>query len=107
MQQVAESIVDTTDGKLDVLVVTHEHWDHLSGFLQAQAIFEKLEIGEVWVAWTEDPDDELATELRARKRKRLRGLVRRRSSPRRGTRPRPGGRKASSTRCSASTASAA
>src|SRR5439155_5787848 len=52
-----------------------EYWDHLSGFLQAQQVFEQVKVDEVWVAWTEDPDDELATELRARKKKRLQGLV--------------------------------
>lgn len=75
MKKVAQNVLQETGGRLDVLVVTHEHWDHLSGFLQAQEIFEQLKVGEVWVAWTEDPDDELATELRARKKKRLQGLV--------------------------------
>jgi hypothetical protein len=75
MQKVVQNISDTTGGHLDVLVVTHEHWDHLSGFLQAQALFAKVKVGEVWMAWTEDPDDELAAELRARKQKRLQGIV--------------------------------
>jgi hypothetical protein len=75
MQDVAQSVHDTTGGHLDRLVVTHEHWDHLSGFLQAGAIYDTLEVGEVWLAWTEDPQDELANELRARKQKRLNGLV--------------------------------
>ena len=75
MQEVAQSVHDTTNGKLDRLVVTHEHWDHLSGFLQAGAIFDTFEVGEVWLAWTEDPQDELANELRKRKQKRLNGIV--------------------------------
>jgi hypothetical protein len=75
MQEVAQSVRDTTGGRLDRLVVTHEHWDHLSGFLQAQAIFDAVEVGEVWLAWTEDPQDELANELRHRKQERLKGLV--------------------------------
>ena len=75
MQEVAKSVRETTGGRLDRLVVTHEHWDHLSGFLQAEAIFDTLEVGEVWLAWTEDPEDELATELRKRKQKRLNGIV--------------------------------
>jgi phosphoribosyl 1,2-cyclic phosphodiesterase len=33
MQQVAHNIVATTGGKLDLLIATHEHWDHLSGFI--------------------------------------------------------------------------
>lgn len=75
MQEVAQSVRDTTGGRLDRLVVTHEHWDHLSGFLQAQAIYDAVEVGEVWLAWTEDPEDDLANELRSRKRKRLNGLA--------------------------------
>ena len=75
MQDVAQSVHDTTNGKLDRLVITHEHWDHLSGFLQAGAIFDTFEVGEVWLAWTEDPQDELANELRKRKEKRLNGIV--------------------------------
>lgn len=75
MQAVAQNVYDTTNGRLDRLVSTHEHWDHLSGFLQAQAIFDTVEVGEVWLAWTEDPDDELATELRNHKKKALNGIV--------------------------------
>src|SRR6266849_7352658 len=75
MQAVARNVNDTTKGRLDRLVSTHEHWDHLSGFLQAQAIFDTVEVGEVWLAWTEDPDDELATELRNHKKKALDGIV--------------------------------
>lgn len=64
MQAVAEDIRATTDGRLDVVIATHEHWDHLSGFIQAKEVFEKIEIGELWLAWTEDPDNELAQKLR-------------------------------------------
>jgi hypothetical protein len=75
MQAVAQNVHEATNGHLDRLVVTHEHWDHLSGFLQAQAIFDTVEVGEVWLAWTEDPDDELAAELRNHKKKALDGIV--------------------------------
>jgi hypothetical protein len=74
MAAVAADIKDATGGHIDVLVATHEHWDHLSGFLQAQDVFDTLTIGEVWVAWTEDPDDDLANELRGRRRQARRAL---------------------------------
>jgi hypothetical protein len=74
MRQVAESLRASTGGRIDVLVATHQHWDHLSGFDQAREVFDKIEIGEVWVAWTEDPNNELATRLRARRRAHLRAL---------------------------------
>jgi glyoxylase-like metal-dependent hydrolase (beta-lactamase superfamily II) len=75
MKKVAENVRDETGRHLDILVATHEHWDHVSGFLQAQSVWDEIEVGEVWVAWTEDPQDELAAELRKRKQKRLNGLA--------------------------------
>jgi glyoxylase-like metal-dependent hydrolase (beta-lactamase superfamily II) len=69
MLAVAKNVNETTGGRLDVLVATHEHWDHLSGFLQAKEAFDKLKVVRVWTAWTEDPDDELAKELGVRRRK--------------------------------------
>jgi beta-lactamase superfamily II metal-dependent hydrolase len=74
VQRVAESILATTGGQLAALVVTHQHWDHVSGFLQAEAIFNQLKINEVWLAWTEDPQDDLAKELADRRSKALAGI---------------------------------
>jgi hypothetical protein len=74
MRQVAESLRASTGGRIDVLVATHQHWDHLSGFDQAREVFDQIEIGEVWVAWTEDPNNDLANRLRARRRAHLRAL---------------------------------
>ncbi len=47
--------------RLDVIVATHEHWDHTSGFSTAD--FSSFAVGEVWLAWTEKPGDEMAEEL--------------------------------------------
>lgn len=66
IQQIVEHIRDSTGGRIDVLVVTHEHWDHVSGFhpSQAQTIFkEQIKLGELWMAWTEDLRIPLALEL--------------------------------------------
>jgi hypothetical protein len=64
MRRVLDDVVRTTGGVIDVLAVTHEHWDHVSGFSQAEDVLKRLEVGEVWVAWTEDETDELANQLR-------------------------------------------
>ena len=51
---------------MDVLAVTHEHYDHVAGFVLADDLFaapgdradpKKLAVEEVWFAWTEDPKD--------------------------------------------------
>ena len=52
-----------TGGKIDVLVVTHEHWDHVSGFLTSRDLFKDFVVGDVWMAWTENPTDAEAMEL--------------------------------------------
>jgi glyoxylase-like metal-dependent hydrolase (beta-lactamase superfamily II) len=64
MTRVMDNLVGDTQEKVDVLAITHEHWDHLSGFMQAPDSFAKLGVGAVWVAWTEDPKDDLANQLR-------------------------------------------
>ena len=40
--------------RLDVVVATHEHKDHVSGFNQARAVFDAMDIGSVWMGWTEN-----------------------------------------------------
>jgi hypothetical protein len=74
MRQVAASLRDSTGGRIDVLVATHQHWDHLSGFDQARDLFEQIAFDEVWVAWTEDPANDLGNRLRARRKAHLRAL---------------------------------
>jgi hypothetical protein len=74
MTEVVENIIGVTGGEIDLLVATHEHWDHLSGFIQAQASFDKLNVHEVWLGWTEDPKDDLAKELKAQRERALTAL---------------------------------
>jgi glyoxylase-like metal-dependent hydrolase (beta-lactamase superfamily II) len=74
MRAVAEDLHKRTGGRIDVLIATHEHWDHLSGFVQAKEVFESLTFDAVWLAWTEDPADPLAKRLRSQRHRALRGL---------------------------------
>jgi beta-lactamase superfamily II metal-dependent hydrolase len=48
--------------RLDVVVATHRHADHISGF--ALDAWEKVHVGEVWLPFVEDVTDETAIELR-------------------------------------------
>ncbi len=68
MQAVVNDIIKTTKGHIDLLLATHEHWDHLSGFVQAKELFNQLKIDKVWLSWVENPDDELAQKIRAEHR---------------------------------------
>lgn len=52
-----------TGGKLDVVVATHAHADHISGFGSEDAVWERMEVGEVWLPWLEDLSDPQAKKL--------------------------------------------
>lgn len=75
MRAVVRDIKEATGGCIQVLVATHEHWDHLSGFQYARAIFDELQIEEAWLAWTENPDHPLANQLRQRREITMRALT--------------------------------
>jgi hypothetical protein len=64
MTNVVQDIVKETSGHIDLLLATHLHWDHLSGFAQAEAAFKDLKIDQVWMPWTEDPKDPNGRKLR-------------------------------------------
>lgn len=55
-------IADLPDKRIDVVVCTHRHRDHVAGFDRAD--WKNVEVGEVWMPWTEDPDDPEATRIR-------------------------------------------
>ncbi len=61
-------------GRLDAVAVTHEHWDHISGFHQAKAIFDAMDVKRVWVAWTEEPDNKAAQQLKKEFKKKKKAV---------------------------------
>jgi hypothetical protein len=64
--RIVNNIRDATGGQLDLLVITHEHWDHVSAFhpSQSQAIFNReIALTTLWMAWTEDLSNKLAKDL--------------------------------------------
>ena len=77
MIDVASDINEACEGRLDVVVMTHEHWDHASGFSkdQAQAVFDGISVGEVWYGWTEDPQSALGKKLRNERAEKVRALA--------------------------------
>ena len=54
----------STDGRarIDVVVATHRHFDHISGF--DMKIWNEVEVGEVWMPWTEERGNARADALR-------------------------------------------
>ncbi len=74
LKHVAQDIARATGNHLHIVAVTHEHVDHISGFLQGESSFQEMEIDELWLAWTEDPADRMAQELKRLYGARIRAL---------------------------------
>jgi hypothetical protein len=73
IRTIVEDIASVTT-HIDVAVGTHEHWDHLSGFLTAAEVFDRITFDEVWLAWTENPADPQGRQLDKFKRDTMRAL---------------------------------
>ena len=58
---------------IDLLVITHEHNDHVNGFAKCEDVFKNsaFTIDEAWFAWTENPEDPggLAKKLQEKRKK--------------------------------------
>ncbi len=74
MRKIVAEIGRLTSKSLDLLVITHEHWDHLSGFIQARDLFQTIRVRRIWMAWTEAPDDPQAQLLRRERTRRQKAL---------------------------------
>jgi len=69
-----QDILNTCGGTLDLLVLTHEHEDHISGFNLARDLFNQITVKEVWMSWVEDKNDDIAQILKTKFGKKLKEL---------------------------------
>ena len=74
LAEVMQDLAASTGSRLDIVVATHEHADHLSGFVQKGSPFlgSGFKVDHLWLAWTEKRGDPQADRLR-----RVHGTVRR------------------------------
>lgn len=74
-----EDLAGYINNHIDLLVVTHEHNDHVNGFAKCESIFKdkKFTISEAWFAWTENPDDpdDRAKEIQKKRQKMKKALT--------------------------------
>lgn len=64
MKKIAEHIEETLDGgTLDVVVGTHQHNDHMSGFKHAEDIFLRMKAKQGWLSWLDDPKNKNAQRI--------------------------------------------
>lgn len=58
LEKVVASIATETGGTpLDVVVGTHQHNDHVSGFVHCEDAFKAIGVSQVWLSWLDDPSD--------------------------------------------------
>ncbi|SCB62095.1 hypothetical protein GA0061105_1323 [Rhizobium aethiopicum] len=77
VKEIAQNIAAATGGRVDVAIITHQHQDHVNAITEANfgGKDDGLEIGETWFAWTEDPEDDVADDLRRKFKGSIMGLI--------------------------------
>ena len=63
MKACVEDLAEVTNRKLALVIVTHKHADHLSGFATQTETFSKFEVESVWITNRLDPADAQALRL--------------------------------------------
>ena len=58
-----KNLKSETGGEIDLLIVTHEHADHINGFEKGAEKFKDITFKKVWFAWTE-ADEPFANKFR-------------------------------------------
>lgn len=64
MRLIAEDIQrKLKGGKLDIVVGTHQHNDHVSGFVHAEDLFKSIQVEQVWLSWLDNPRNKQSTAI--------------------------------------------
>jgi hypothetical protein len=93
LRKVAAAIADDLQGApIDVVVATHQHNDHVSGFVHCEQAFRNMGVGQVWLSWLDDPKDKTAQKIGGQFNNLLDQLQKLAAAARPGT-PRPAGRR--------------
>ncbi len=67
LKRAVENLAVECGGHLALVVATHAHQDHISGFGAHADIFRTLKVDHVWMPWTENEGDPQAAGLRQRR----------------------------------------
>ncbi|MFN2297428.1 MAG: MBL fold metallo-hydrolase [Anaerolineales bacterium] len=52
---IVEDILQRTNGRVDLVILTHEHLDHLEGFYSERRRFDRIQVGDVWFPIMSEP----------------------------------------------------
>lgn len=65
MDDAVAQLKTDTGGKLALVIMTHRHADHISGFGSASATFQTFQVERVWMSWFENRADTKAAKIQA------------------------------------------
>ncbi|MEP7011604.1 MAG: hypothetical protein ABJC13_14875 [Acidobacteriota bacterium] len=65
IQTVVENLREATGGHIDVLAITHQHYDHISSFVDARDLWQTIKVDALYLPWTESAN--LGGEHKSRK----------------------------------------
>lgn len=71
--RIVEDVRENGKARIDVVIATHRHQDHVSGF--ESDVWDEVEVDEVWLPWTEDPTDPEAREIRETQSKKAKKIA--------------------------------
>jgi beta-lactamase superfamily II metal-dependent hydrolase len=54
-----------TGKELALIIVTHRHADHVTGFSKCKDVFSQFKVERIWMSWYEDPKDAKALAIQA------------------------------------------
>lgn len=64
LKEIVDDIAKQADGApLDVVIGTHQHNDHVSGFVHCEKQFKAIGVSQVWLPWLDDPQDAKAVDI--------------------------------------------
>jgi beta-lactamase superfamily II metal-dependent hydrolase len=65
IRDAVEQMAEECGSRLALIIMTHRHADHISGFASCSDIFSKFTVDRVWMPWFEDPKNGLAMAFQA------------------------------------------
>jgi beta-lactamase superfamily II metal-dependent hydrolase len=65
IQDAVKQLQQDTGSKLALLIMTHRHADHISGFASCRTAFAGFTVERIWMSWFEDPGNKKAMAFQA------------------------------------------
>jgi len=65
IKEAVAQMAQDTGSNLALVIMTHRHADHISGFATCKDVFSQFTVEQVWMSWFEDPGDTGAAAFQA------------------------------------------